>query len=124
MYKEEEEISYFTNYDMYLDPPDHEPDDWPLPPTHLPLEHHEDVPIELSPYDNTKSPATPSLTDSAPAIKPVACVERSNTSIRRPVYSAPLLHNDAPPCGQLYPNPVEIAKVGISVPHWLIGAIG
>jgi hypothetical protein len=109
-----EEISYFTNYDMYLDPPQRE--DWPLPPGHTPPDS---VAIEISPLE-TKSPETP------PPPAPPTCHERTNTVVRRPVYSAPLMHSNAPPFAA-YPSPstpFEIADVAIRVPHWLIGAIG
>jgi len=110
----DEEISYFTNFDRFLEQ-DSTQQAWPLRDS-FPFD---DVVIDITPIEMLCSPET-----SAPS----TCRPRADTVIRSsvPVRSAPLLTTDATPWS-LYSSPstpIHLAEVAIRVPNWLIGAIG
>jgi hypothetical protein len=109
---DKEEISYFTNFDVYVaqETPQR---DWPLPGE----DHVDNVIIDLSPLELPETQQVP---------PPRVLRDRANTVIRRPVRSAPALQSTAPPhmsCSRTS-TPLQIAEVGVRIPHWLIGAIG
>jgi len=108
----DEEISYFTNYDRFLEQ-DSSHQNWPLPNAFPP----ENVVIDLSPMEMIVSPQTPA---------PSSRVQRADMAIRHMIRSAPLLTANASPC-TLYSSPstpLHQAEVAVRVPNWLIGAIG
>lgn len=102
----DKEISYFTNFDQFLDS-----DNWPLrneiPP--------EKVLIDLSPLD---------LDHPQVLTPPPFPRKRAATVLRMPARSAPLLRSNAPPPWSQSSTPYEIADLAIMVQNPVIRAIG
>jgi len=103
---EDKEISYFTNFDQYLDA-----DNWPLR-NETPIEK---VVIDLSPLE---------LDRQQPPIPPPNERKRAATVLRMPARSAPLLRPNAPPPWSQPSTPYEVANLAIMVPNMVIKAIG
>jgi hypothetical protein len=101
---EDKEISYFTNFDQYLNT-----DNWPLR-NETPQEN---VMIDLSPLELEPTPAPP------PTQR-----KRSATTLRMPARSAPLLRPNAPPPWSQPSTPYQVADIAIMVPNQVIKAIG
>jgi hypothetical protein len=107
-----EEISYFSNFDVYLHQESPQRD-WPLVEDGL----AENVIIDLSPMELDESPQLP---------PPRRQRERANTVIRGPVRSDPPMQVSVSPyTAYTTPEtPLQLAEVAVRVPNWLIGAIG
>jgi len=115
--EDDQEISYFTNFDKFLDQ-----DTWPVPgvDAESPLNS---VIIDLSPMD--KSPPTPSDQILKSLTQPTLHPRHSAaTIIRRISASAPLLSSGIAPCSVTPMNPIHIADVAVRVPNCWIGAVG
>jgi len=112
----DEEISYFTNFDRFLEQ-DATQQDWPLRNA-----FPQDTVIDISPIETLHRPETPATSNR---------LQRADTVIRNslrsvPARSAPLMSTHATPYS-MYSSPstpLHLAEVAIRVPHWLIGAIG
>jgi len=103
---EDQEISYFTNFDQYLDY-----NNWPLR-TQTPPEK---VAIDLSPLElDVAQTAMPVLNQR----------KRAATSMRIPARSAPLLRSNAPPAWSRPSTPYQLADLALMVPNPVIRAIG
>jgi hypothetical protein len=118
--QDDQEISYFTNFDRFLDS-----ETWPVRQASNANESPLDsVIIDLSPID--RGPATPSEQVLKSITGPTRHRRRSTaaTIIRHISASAPLLSAGMPPCSVSPMTPVHVAELAIRVPGCWIGAIG